>query len=312
MLETKFDDLDRKGYFIFRNALNPLEIERGKSCVEGDRVLYSSMADFIQAKMACKLNEIMGWDSEYVKFRVSDDNNSSDASTFHRDILCHNPQKETYPVYTLLLYLDRAVMEIIPTSHKNPVADYKDALKIYRLKEKLILNPGDFLLFHSIILHRGIFTGKALHRRLIQVFEIYPTKDQYEVHAPKFLHIPVVESGLSKLMIAVSKIKPLITALNIFGYLNAVTGYGYYSKPLEKYNLSEFKYLSNEGLQERIKVEPNQWQDINKYVLQKNVNDLSEAYRKGMHFVQYGRQFLLYFVGLLATVISLILIIRKI
>jgi hypothetical protein len=32
----------------------------------------------------------LGWKSDYVKFRVSDNNNSADASTFHRDIIAQN------------------------------------------------------------------------------------------------------------------------------------------------------------------------------------------------------------------------------
>ena len=303
------NELGQKGYFILRNILNVSEIEQGKSCIKDNTVLYTSMIDFVQNIMIAKVNKVMGWSCEYVKFRVSDNNNSSDASAFHRDIICQNPHKEIYPVYTLLSYLDRTVMEIIPTSQACPVGSYSDSVKTYQLKEQITMNPGDLMLFGSTILHRGIFTDRLPHRRLIQVFEIFPNKNQYDMYAHKFLHIPSPRPKLSNLSIFMSKFKPSAIILNIYGYLNALTGYGHHMKPLEKYNLSDFTYLASEGLQGRISVEPNKWQTINKYVLNKSVSDFPETHRKRLNFIQYTRQHILYSAIIISLIIVLVMFI---
>lgn len=288
------ESLKQKGYFVFRSEIGATEVEQGRSYIKDNTVLYTSVTDFIQKSMVDRINKIFGWNCQYVKYRVSDNNNSSDASAFHRDIICQDPKKEIYPIYTILSYLDTTVMEIIPTSHARPVGSYKDSIKTYRKKERLTMNPGDLMVFSSTMLHRGIFTDRPLHRRLIQVFEVFPNKEQYEMCAHKFLHIPSPRPKLSALSIFASKFKLSAIIINIYGYLNALTGYGYSSGPLEKYNLKNFTYLASEGLQGRITVEPNQWQTINKYVLNKSVSDFPEIYRKNLNFIQYSRQHILY------------------
>lgn len=237
----------------------------------------------------------MDWDAQYVKYRVSDNNNSSDASAFHRDIIYQDRQKEyIYPVYTLLSYLDKTVMELIPTSHISPVGNYTDALRTYKLKETITMNPGDLILFASTMLHRGIFTERLPYRRLIQVFEIFPDKELYEKYANKFLHIPSPRPKLSALSVFFSRFKLSTLILNIYGYLNAFTGYGYHPSLLQKYNVSNFTYLASEGLQGRVNVEPYQWQTINRYILSRPLYDFPEMYRKQLKFIQYTRQHILY------------------
>ena len=63
-------------------------------------------------------------DLDYIKYRVSNSNNSSDAGAFHRDIHTYN---ETQPIYTCLAYLDESMLEIIPKSHKQLCISYLPA-----------------------------------------------------------------------------------------------------------------------------------------------------------------------------------------
>ena len=60
------------------------------------------------------------------------------------------------PIYTCLTYLDKAVMELIPTSHNHTVIEFGELMKFYNSRIKIILNPGDVLLINSSILHRNI------------------------------------------------------------------------------------------------------------------------------------------------------------
>ena len=55
-------------------------------------------------------------DPKYVKYRFSNNNNSTDASTFHGDVYNHT-KSELLPIYTCLCYFDEAEMELIPASH---------------------------------------------------------------------------------------------------------------------------------------------------------------------------------------------------
>jgi len=53
---------------------------------------------------------------DYLKYRVSNNNKSSDAGSFHRDLHSYAGVPE---IYTCLTYLDESIMEIIVGSHKK-------------------------------------------------------------------------------------------------------------------------------------------------------------------------------------------------
>jgi len=55
-------------------------------------------------------------DPRYIKFRFSNNNNSIDASVFHRDDYNYT-DSSMIPIYTALCYFDKAELEIIPGSH---------------------------------------------------------------------------------------------------------------------------------------------------------------------------------------------------
>ena len=63
--------------------------------------------------MISKVNLLTNMDLDYIKYRVSNSNNSSDAGAFHRDIHTYD---KTQPIYTCLAYLDESMLEIIPKS----------------------------------------------------------------------------------------------------------------------------------------------------------------------------------------------------
>jgi hypothetical protein len=81
---------------------------------------YTKMESFIKSDLLDIVNKNLNWDIIYTKFRVSNNNNSVDASAFHRDIFAINNKalNKKVPIFTILTYLDKTTMEIIPKSHK--------------------------------------------------------------------------------------------------------------------------------------------------------------------------------------------------
>jgi len=49
----------------------------------------------------------------------------------------------------------------------------------YQKKKILTIHRRDILIFHATLHHRGINYNKHEHRRLLQVFEIFPDKSIY-------------------------------------------------------------------------------------------------------------------------------------
>lgn len=104
----------------------------------------------------------------------------------------------------------------------------------YRGKlEHVVINPGDLLMFHSATIHSGLFNvPKNKNRRLVQMFEVYPTREMLEFYNSKHtLHIQCdgqkcVNSKIGTLANSVSKIGGL-KFINDMLYFNAAWGYGH-------------------------------------------------------------------------------------
>ena len=112
-------ELHKEGYFLLPNVLTKDELLVGLSSIQKNGVDYSKIKDFIDTIFLKKIKETTTLtDPKYVKFRFSNNNNSTDASTFHGDIYNHS-SIELLPIYTCLCYFDEAQLEIIPGSHKK-------------------------------------------------------------------------------------------------------------------------------------------------------------------------------------------------
>jgi hypothetical protein len=61
-------------------------------------------------------------------------------------------------------------------------------------------------------------------------------------------------------------------------------------------------YLSSEGLRGRLIPVKNSWQDINKYIINSDLNDMPNHLEKKMRYICYNRQYINY------TIISIILL----
>lgn len=247
--------LETNGFVVFRNVLDP---SLSDQFIVDKKVNYAIATDYIDNYMLKKVNEIMDWDSVYTKYRISDNNNSNDASTFHRDIIPSN-NKELLPSFTCLTYFDKTTMELISGSHKQLQMSHSDSFKTYFNNIiKITMNPGDVLLFYSTLLHRGIFTENLPNRRLIQVFEVFPNVEEWERCSGKIHHL-LGDNSYNERMISISKNKILNSIMNYYAYLNASTGY----TPLDEYD-----YISSESRCERLDIDGT-FQDSNRYIVRR-------------------------------------------
>jgi hypothetical protein len=225
----------------------------------------------------------------------------SDAATFHRDVVA---QREWQPYMTCLTYLDETVMQVIPKSHRQKDMTWRETQAAFARRKELQVRPGDILLFYSSLLHRGIFTqGSATsRRRLIQLFDCARDKPALERLGPLLLRVPSHQQALSETMIKISKIKWLISILNMFGVVNAARGYGDWVPPAP-YPPN----ISSEGMQGRITVVPNTWQPSNQYVLLLPYGvDLPADLFSTFIFASYTRQYIMYGMAAIVALAGLV------
>lgn len=255
------ENFPKCGFLVFRKVLSIEEIEFARNTIKDGRVDYYKVGQFIEECMFKVLRKNLQWNPVYTKYRMSDNNNSTDAAALHRDVIKRSGK--IFPFFTVLAYLDKTVMEMIPFSHTKTMSVI-DGIKSFNDKIKLDIYPGDILIFHSSLIHRGIFTENLPHRRLLQVFEVYPSMDLYRQFSERVYHIPKNDNEtVAKRMKSISKIPYLIDVCNIVSYLNAATGYGY------PYRDDRYDYLSSDAACKRV---------VPKYIYGRN--NYTEDYRE--------------------------------
>ncbi len=215
--------MDEEGYVLLTNVLSEHDIQVGLSCLHGDKVDYSRMKQFIDEiflkRIQSNVHEIT--EPSYVKFRFSNNNNSTDASTFHGDVYNHT-KSELLPIYTCLCYFDDAQLEVIPGSHKYNNNDW--SIRTYHKKKLLHVNKGDILVFHANMHHRGVRFNQTENRRLLQVFEVFPDKRTYDEHSSKVVIVQtsnhvLIKNVVNPLMYQLSKFPSIIDTLTWFHYI---------------------------------------------------------------------------------------------
>lgn len=313
-MQGTLEVLHEDGFIVFRGVLSDQEVQQGASCISdsGERVHYANMEQFIRNAMFKRVKESLGLSEklDFVKYRVSDNNNSADAAAFHRDLIFMGDTSSIIsPCFTCLTYFDKTTLEVIPGSH---VRNYSllDIPNLYAKIMKLTIHPGDILLFFSTLLHRGVFTEGIKHRRLIQVFEVFTSSNIRDIFTPLIVHVPGNET-YSDWMISASKgTGPIISLINMYGFFNAATGYGWRSRPLAKCGLQKSHlFFSSEGLRARIEVVPDTWQPINKYIINRNitVHDISPKCQRIYKYYVFNRQFYQYTIILALFVTTLVI-----
>jgi hypothetical protein len=212
------------GYILLPNILSNDEINFGLSSIQNNNIVdYSILKQFIDKIFFHKIkkNSKVISDPYYVKFRFSNNNNSTDASTFHGDIY-NNSDSELLPIYTCLCYFDDAQLEIIPGSHKYNNNGW--SIENYNKKKILNVHRGDILIFHANLHHRGINYNKVGNRRLLQVFEVFPNKETYIKHHSKLFVVQssesfIVKNLLNPILYQISKYPKIIDYITLIHYI---------------------------------------------------------------------------------------------
>jgi len=307
--------MDNQGYLLLKNALNHASISRAMKCINGQQVNYMAMTAFINDIMLPTVHKTSGIKLTPMKYRVSDNNNSVDAGALHRDVFSVNAEHTTWlPFITCVTYLDRTTLELIPGSWKEPAMSIYNAITRFSDRQQVVLEPGDILIFYATLLHRGIFTEKLQHRRLIQVFDCIPN-DNLQMKN-QVMHIPGDER-LGNTMINLSRNNITAPILNFLGYLNAATGQGCVDMNKDSEFLNNcvppsIQMFSSEGLCSRLSVVENQWQPINKYIILMPTIDMQEkSCQDHWRYLCFTRQYIHYaiVISVVLTILILLLII---
>lgn len=176
--------LAKDGYILIKNALDHPQLDGINKTIGADGMVdYTRVKQFIDNTYFTKLNSLLEWKCTYNKFRFSSSSHSNlkDASYFHGDIY-HFTHLETIPIYTAVCYLDSATMELIPGTHRGAV--HSD---MYKNRIQINIHPGDIMIFHANLHHRGIPGNNA--RRVIQIFEIFSNETDYQTINPHLITV---------------------------------------------------------------------------------------------------------------------------
>jgi hypothetical protein len=187
--------LHKFGYILIPQLLTNYELSLfEKSIVDNQLVDYNRLKEFIDYHLLGQVNNVLDWDAVYIKFRFScrTHSNLKDASNFHGDVYNFTDNK-IIPVFTALCNLDSSTLQVIPSSHIKGASF--DKLKNVKT---LQINPGDVLIFHSNLFHRGISNDN--NRRLLQVFDIFPNPQYLEQYLDKMISVQTNQLQTMKLL----------------------------------------------------------------------------------------------------------------
>jgi hypothetical protein len=212
------EQFKRDGYLQLSNLLSDEKLNTYKTFANSNNTIdYFKVKGFIDDIFLPIIQTNVSFMNKpiYTKFRYSNNNNSTDASTFHSDVYNYT-NSEIIPIYTCLCYFDSAQIEIIPGSHN------KNAGWCYNKKKVISFNPGDMLIFNANLYHRGINYG-GTNRRLLQVFEVFPNQQVYDENSSKLIIVQTSASVLVSYIInpflyRFSKHKWFIDILNYIQY----------------------------------------------------------------------------------------------
>jgi hypothetical protein len=206
------NELNSNGYIIIKNKMSIVEQKSGLSCMINDKVNYTVLKSFIDNVF---LPKTPFSDPVYLKARISNNNNSIDAAVLHSDVYNFTSETEI-PMYTALCYFDKAELELIPKSHIMPRSSFMDD---NNNRIVLHLEPGDIVVFNAVITHRGVNFSKGENRRLLQVFEIFPTRELHEQNVSKFLICDTSTNKNEKnLLYYIAQVQWLINIVNFVAF----------------------------------------------------------------------------------------------
>ena len=221
------EQLNTEGYVIIRGCVKEETINKFRENVTKTEVNYKDMSPVVYDMKNC-LRENFGWEPVMTKYRVSNHENKIDASFLHNDVKNVSMTNTPIPCHTVLLYADKGRLQLIPKSHKKTHISLIHAT--YDLSNLITVDiePGDFLVFNASLIHRGKFFNTENHRRLMQIFEVYPDQETFQKFATKVDTSYVNKSSTLKKLQNINRqtsTQPMINEItNIVMYYNYIIG----------------------------------------------------------------------------------------
>jgi len=271
-------ELEDKGFIILKGLINSDGVRMGQKCYNGMKVHYGRLGEYVKL-MFDSISDKIGERMLVVKYRASNNNNSTDAGTFHRDV--HDYRKDrSRPsgIFTCLSYLDEATLEVIPGSHIKTPRCFFEADNLLDKAVQIRLTPGDILIMNAMTLHRGIFYDRRRNqqRRLLQCFDCMLEKN-YDATANKVIHACCNDScdqQFGSIMSILNSCRLTNFIINYISYFNAAYGYGKRFGLLKKMKMEDVEYISPEAVQNRYPADKNDWGESNMYIVVKKTRDL--------------------------------------
>lgn len=221
------DTLINNGYIILPGSINNYQANKINFNTSNNTVDIKSVKMYIQSYFMPEIKRILQLhhDIIYSKFRYSNNNNSSDASTFHNDVYNYS-NLDIMPIYTCLSYFDEAQMELIPKSHIKKNRTFTKCISNYSSKTVLNIPANSILIFNAGIFHRGKGFTPNKQRRLLQVFECFFNKNDYNDYYKNVIIIKINNSIASKYLNNINKhIAKNDITLNIFVFVHYILEY---------------------------------------------------------------------------------------
>lgn len=260
--------LKETGYYIFKKIIPNKFLEIAKKYIVDKNVNYNRLnKEFINPHMLSSVGKEIDRNIINIKYRVSNNNNSTDAASFHRDLHNYSNNKNTR-VYTILTYIDGGNMELIPGSNRYPRMNIPQAFHFMNKRKSNILEPGDILMFEATTIHRGIFYKNQKDRRLIQLFDCVFDYD-YDYYMRTIMHTPCkdkCDKEFAGSLVKLNKSKTMSNLMNFFIYFN--TAFGYSKLGLSPFTKDkEIKYVSTDSNQARLNIKNDTFQKNNLYIM---------------------------------------------
>jgi|LauGreDrversion4_2_1035121.scaffolds.fasta_scaffold368353_1 hypothetical protein len=202
------------GYIILKNILSQRQLEQGLQSDKNNVIDYKLMRQFIDNDILPVIisNTNFITKPKYIKFRYSNNNNSTDASTFHSDIY-NFTEDNIMPVYTCLCYFDKTQIIVIPGSHKKSFHRENTTISSYEKQRVITIGPTDIMIFHANLYHRGTNFHTNGNRRLLQVFEIFPDDNTFLLYYERFITVITSNSMTTRISNPISYYLSRITLL---------------------------------------------------------------------------------------------------
>ena len=221
------EKIDKDGYIILPNAINNYYASRIVTDNSDDTVDVKSVKTFIDSYFIPHVKDLLQLNDTivYNKFRYSNNNNSTDAATFHNDIYNYTTMNKM-PLYTCLCYFDAAQMELIPKSHIKKNRTFEKVIQNYRSKKVIDIPENSIIIINAGLFHRGKGFVPNKQRRLLQIFDCFLNKDEFQRHYKQLNTVKTNKLPLCKhIGSALKYIASNKTALDSFVFFDFIIEY---------------------------------------------------------------------------------------